>query len=784
MSDKLTERPAAHARRPRPRHVFALCALACAAALLAPPAWSQANPALLGDKAAFIDDLMRQMTVDEKIGQLRLVSIGPDMPAARLADEIAAGRVGGTFNSVTRKDNRPLQDGAMRSRLKIPIFFAYDVIHGHRTAFPIGLGLASAWDMDLVATAMRTAAEEAAADGLDMTFAPMVDISRDPRWGRTSEGFGEDPHLVSRIAEVAVRALQGERKPIARDRVMASVKHFALYGAVEGGRDYNVVNMDPQRMYNDYLPPYRAAIDAGAGAVMVALNSINGTPATSNTWLLQDLLRRQWGFKGLTVSDHGAITELVKHGVAQDDNQAAQLAIKAGTDMSMADQVYLGQLPGLLKSGKVTQQELDNAVREILGAKYDLGLFQDPYLRIGRAADDPPDVNAESRLHRAAARAVAQQSMVLLENRKSTLPLQKSARIALVGPLADSHLDMLGSWSGAGVARQTVTLRQGLEAALAGRGKLAYARGANITEDKHIVGYLNFMNWDAPEVVQDPRSPQAMIAEAVRAARAADVVVAAVGEARGMSHEASSRTQLSLPENQQALLKALKATGKPLVLVLMNGRPLDLNWARENAAAILETWYTGTEGGHAIADVLFGDINPSGKLPITFPRSVGQIPSYYNHPRLGRPFTEGKPGNYTSQYFEEPNGPLYPFGYGLSYTDFSLSGVTMSQPTMQADGRVEASVTVKNTGRRAGATVVQLYIRDVAASVVRPVKELKDFRKLMLQPGEQREVRFTIDRKALSFYNAKLDYVAEPGEFQVQVGLDSRDVKTASFTLE
>ncbi|WP_343742416.1 beta-glucosidase BglX [Herbaspirillum huttiense] len=784
MSHKLTERQAASARRPRLALAMTLCALACSAALTGPAAHAQANPALLGDKTAFIDDLLRQMTLEEKIGQLRLISIGPDMPAKKLAEELAAGRVGGTFNSVTRPENRPLQDGAMRSRLKIPMFFAYDVIHGHRTTFPIGLGLASSWDMDIVGRAMRISAEEAAADSIDMTFAPMVDISRDPRWGRTSEGFGEDPYLVSRIAEVSVRALQGDTKPIAANRVMASVKHFALYGAVEGGRDYNVVNMDPQRMYNDYLPPYRAAIDAGAGAVMVALNSINGAPATSNTWLLQDLLRRDWGFKGLTVSDHGAITELVNHGVAQNDAEAARLSMKAGTDMSMADQVYIKQLPELVRSGKVSQQELDNAVRDILGAKYDLGLFKDPYVRIGRAADDPADVYADSRLHRRDAREVAQQSMVLLENRNAALPLKKNARIALVGPLADSHIDMLGSWSAAGKDKQTITLRQGLQAAMGGQGKLVYARGANITEDKHIVDYLNFLNWDDPEVVQDKRSPKAMIDEAVKAARNAEVIVAAVGESRGMSHESSSRTSLSLPQSQLDLLKALKATGKPLVLVLMNGRPLDLNWARENASAILETWYTGTEGGNAIADLLFGDVNPSGKLPITFPRSVGQIPSYYNHPRVGRPYTEGKPGNYTSQYFDEPNGPLYPFGYGLSYTEFKLSEVRLSQPTMTADGKVQASVTVKNTGRRAGATVVQLYIRDVAASVVRPVKELKDFRKVMLQPGEEKEVQFSIDRKALSFYNAKLEYVAEPGEFQVQIGLDSKDVKTASFNLQ
>ncbi|MCP1575319.1 beta-glucosidase [Herbaspirillum rubrisubalbicans] len=783
MPHQLTARQAAPVRRSRTL-ALSLCALACSAALMSPAAQAQANPALLGNKSAFIDDLLRQMTLEEKIGQLRLISIGPEMPAKKLAEELAAGRVGGTFNSVTRAENRPLQDGAMRSRLKIPMFFAYDVIHGHRTTFPIGLGLASSWDMDVVAKAMRIAAEEAAADSIDMTFAPMVDISRDPRWGRTSEGFGEDPYLVSRIAEVSVRALQGDTKPIAANRLMASVKHFALYGAVEGGRDYNVVNMDPQRMYNDYLPPYRAAIDAGAGAVMVALNSINGTPATSNTWLLQDLLRRDWGFKGLTVSDHGAITELVNHGVAQNDAQAARLAMQAGTDMSMADQVYLKQLPELVRSGKVPQQELDNAVRDILGAKYDLGLFKDPYVRIGRAADDPADVYADSRLHRREAREVAQQSMVLLENRNATLPLKKTARIALVGPLADSHIDMLGSWSAAGRDKQTVTLRQGLQAAVGGQGRLVYARGANITDDKHIVDYLNFLNWDNPEVVQDKRSPQAMIDEAVRAARDADVIVAAVGESRGMSHESSSRTSLSLPQSQLDLLKALKATGKPLVLVLMNGRPLDLNWARENASAILETWYTGTEGGNAIADVLYGEVNPSGKLPITFPRSVGQIPSYYNHPRVGRPYTEGKPGNYTSQYFDEPNGPLYPFGYGLSYTEFKLSEPRLSQASMTVDGKLQASVMVKNVGRRAGATVVQLYIRDVAASVVRPVKELKDFRKLMLQPGEEQEVQFSIDRKALSFYNAKLEYVAEPGEFQVQIGLDSKDVKTASFNLQ
>ena len=763
-------------------------ALAALAALAAPLAFAQPNPALIDNKPAFVADLLRQMTLEEKVGQLRLISIGPEMPAAQLAEEIAAGRVGGTFNSINHKEQRPLQEAAVnRSRLKIPMLFAYDVLHGHRTSFPIGLGLASSWDMEAVRLTARTAAVEASADGVDVTFAPTVDISRDPRWGRTSEGFGEDPYLVSQIARAMVQGFQNGTpagKVLGRDSIMASVKHFALYGAVEGGRDYNIVDMSPMRMYNDYLPPYKAAIDAGAGGVMIALNTVNGQPATSNTWLLQDLLRRDWGFRGVTFSDHGAITELMRHGVARDEREAAKLAIKAGVDMSMADQVYLKELPGLVKSGEVPMKTLDNAVREVLGAKYDMGLFHAPFLRIGKAEDDPPDLKADSRLHRAPARDVARRSMVLLENRNRTLPIAKGATVALVGPLADAPIDMMGVWSGQAVWKQSVTLRTGMEKALEGQGRLLYARGANVTEDKAIVEYLNFLNWDEPEVVQDKRAPQEMIDEAVATAKQADVVVAAVGESRGMSHESSSRTRLDLPESQQALLKALKATGKPLVLVLMNGRPLTLNWEKANADAMLETWFAGTEGGHAIADVLFGDANPSGKLPISLPRSVGQIPTYYNHPRLGRPFTPGKPGNYTSQYFDEPQGALYPFGHGLSYTDFSLSDVTLSSARMPRGGRVEASVTVTNTGDRAGETVVQLYIQDVAASVVRPVKELKDFRKLMLQPGEKKEVRFSIGEDKLAFYNARLQYLAEPGEFKVQIGLDSQNVKEQGFELK
>ena len=759
-----------------------LCLLGLFVSLASHTVLAATTPAPLENKDAFINNLMKQMTLDEKIGQLRLISIGPEMPREMIRKEIAAGNIGGTFNSITRPENRPMQDAAMRSRLKIPMFFAYDVIHGHRTIFPIPIALASSWDMDAIGLSGRIAAKEAASDSIDLTFAPMVDISRDPRWGRTSEGFGEDTYLVSRIAGVMVRAFQGTGANAA-DSIMASVKHFALYGAVEGGRDYNVVDMSPVKMYQDYLPPYRAAIDAGAGGVMVALNSINGVPATADTWLMNDLLRKDWGFKGLAVSDHGAIFELIKHGVAADGREAAKLAIKAGIHMSMNDTLYGKELPGLLKAGEIKQSDIDNAVRAVLDAKYDMGLFKDPYLRIGKAEDDPADTNADSRLHRAEARDVARRSLVLLKNQGETLPLKKTAKIALVGPLAKAPIDMMGSWAAAGRPAQSVTLFDGMTTALGGQSTLIYARGANITSDKKVLDYLNFLNFDAPEVVDDPRSAQVLIDEAVKAAKDADVVVAAVGESRGMSHESSSRTDLDIPVNQRELIKALKATGKPLVLVLMNGRPLSILQEKEQADAILETWFSGTEGGNAIADVLFGDYNPSGKLPITFPRSVGQIPTYYNHLSIGRPFTPGKPGNYTSQYFDDTTGPLFPFGFGLSYTSFSLTDMALSSTTLNKTGKLDASVMVKNTGKRDGETVVQLYLQDVTGSMIRPVKELKNFQKIMLKAGEQKVVHFTITEDDLKFFNAQLKYVAEPGKFNVQIGLDSQDVTQQSFEL-
>ena len=760
-----------------------MCLLGIVISLASHTAWAQAPAAPHPPKDVFVAELLKKMSVDEKIGQLRLISIGPEMPREMIRKEIAAGRIGGTFNSISRDENRPMQDAAMRSRLQIPMFFAYDVIHGHRTIFPISLALASSWDMDAIGLSGRIAAKEASADSIDLTFAPMVDIARDPRWGRTSEGFGEDTYLVSRIARVMVQAYQGA-SPALPGNIMASVKHFALYGAVEGGRDYNTVDMSPTRMFQDYLPPYHAAIEAGAGSVMVALNSINGVPATSNMWLMQDLLRKEWGFKGVAVSDHGAINELIKHGVAKDSREAAKLAIKAGIDMSMNDKAYGEELPGLLKSGEVPQSDLDNAVREVLGAKYDMGLFADPYLRIGKAEDDPADVKADSRLHRAEAREVARKSLVLLKNQNETLPLKKQARIALVGPLAKAPIDIMGSWAAAGQPAQSVTVFDGMRNAIGQQDNLIYARGANITDDQKIVDYLNFLNFDAPEVVNDPRPAQVMIDEAVKAAQQADVVVAVVGESRGMSHESSSRTNLDIPASQRALITALKATGKPLVLVLMNGRPLSIDVQQQQADAVLETWFSGTEGGNAIADVLFGDYNPSGKLPITFPRSVGQIPTYYSHLSIGRPFTPGKPGNYTSQYFDEGNSPLYPFGYGLSYTDFSLSDVSLSAKTLKPGATLTASVTVKNTGKRAGETVVQLYVQDVTATMSRAVKELKNFEKVMLKPGEQKVVQFTLGENDLKFYNAQLQHVAEPGEFNVQIGLDSQNVQQNSFQLQ
>lgn len=762
-----------------------LCSIAIALGLTVQPTWAEqapvSHPLTPEARDAFVTDLLKKMTTDEKIGQLRLISVGPDNPKEAIREMIKHGQVGGIFNTVTRPDIRVMQDQAMSlSRLKIPLFFAYDVVHGQRTVFPIPLGLASSFNMDAVKTVGRVSAHEAADDGLNMTWAPMVDVSRDPRWGRVSEGFGEDTYLTAQMGKTMVEAMQG-KSPADRYSVMTSVKHFAAYGAVEGGKEYNSVDMSPQRLFNDYLPPYKAALDAGSGGVMVALNALNGVPASADSWLLKDVLRDDWKFKGITISDHGAIKELIKHGVAKDPKDAVRVSIKSGVDMSMSDEYYSQYLPALIKSGEVTEQELDNAARYVLNVKYDMGLFNDPYSHLGPQSSDPQDTNAENRLHRQDAREVARESMVLLKNRLNTLPLKKQSTIAVIGPLADSQRDVMGSWSAAGVARQSVTALTGIESAVAGKGKVLYAKGANITDHKGIVDFLN----QYEEAVKiDPRTPAEMLAEAVQVAQKADVIVAVVGEAQGMAHEASSRTSLDLPASQKALIAALKQTGKPLVLVLMNGRPLTLVEEDRQADALLETWYAGTEGGNAIADILFGDYNPSGKLPMSFPRSVGQIPTYYSHLNTGRPYNPEKPNKYTSRYFDEENGPLYPFGYGLSYTQFDVSDITLSSKEMTPKGQINASVNVTNRGSREGATVVQLYIQDVLAPMSRPVKELKGFKKITLKPGETQQVSFPIKIDALKYWNVKLQHIADPGQFNVFIGLDSARVKQDSFELK
>lgn len=758
-----------------------LRALICPLALIAVTSYAAPAPSSsseIAQRDSYVSALLKKMTLDEKIGQLRLISVGPETPKSAIKEMIKQGQVGAIFNTVTRPDIRVMQDQVMQlSRLKIPLFFAYDVVHGQRTIFPIPLGLAASWDIDALKTVGRISAYEAAHDGLNMTWAPMVDVSHEPRWGRNSEGFGEDTYLTSILGKTLVESMQG-KSPADRNSVMTSVKHFALYGAVEGGREYNSVDMSPQQMFQHYLPPYKAALDAGSGGVMVALNSINGVPATSNRWLLTDVLRKQWHFKGITISDHGAIKELINHGVAADPADAVRIALKAGIDMSMSDQYYSQYLPGLVKSGAVTPAEIDNAARHVLNVKYDMGLFQDPYSHLGPVGSDPKDTNAESRLHRVEAREVAVQSMVLLKNWHQLLPLKKQGTIALIGPLADSQRDIMGSWSAAGVAQQSITVLQGMREALAGKATLLYAKGSNITDNPKVQAFLNLYE---PALQIDSRTPQQLRDEAVAIAKQADVVVMAVGESQGMAHEASSRTDIRIPAAQRNLITAIKATGKPLVLLLMNGRALDITQQDQQADAILETWFSGTEGGHAISDILFGVQNPSGKLPVTFPRSVGQLPLYYNHLPTGRPYDFTHPNKYTSHYFDINNSPLYPFGYGLSYTEFKLSPISLSAPVMHSGDTLEAKVTVMNTGQRAGATVVQLYLNDPVASISRPVKELKGFQKVMLQPGESKQLSFTLDKNDLGFWDQSMHWTIEPGKFNLMVGVDSVKTEKTQF---
>ena len=764
---------------------LSLAALALTLAL-APAAQAQKKPAPASSAnqkmKVFVDGLMAKMTTEEKIGQLNLVSVGFDVTGPVVSKDVDAnirkGLVGGVFNTFTPVAVRKLQEMALKeSRLHIPLMFGYDVIHGHRTIFPIPLGLSASWDLAAIEQSARIAAEESTADGLDWVFSPMVDIARDARWGRIAEGAGEDPYLGSRIAEAMVRGYQGPANDLTKDNtVMACLKHFALYGAAEAGRDYNTTDMSRQRMYNEYMPPYKAAIDAGVGSVMSSFNDINGTPATGNKWLMTDLLRRQWGFQGFVVTDYTAINEMSAHGMGN-DAQVSALALNAGIDQDMVGEIFLKNAAQNLKSGAVSPAQLDAACRRILAAKYRLGLFQNPYRNVSQA-------RATATLMKpaflAAARDIARKSLVLLKNERNALPLKKTGSVALIGPLANRQKDVLGSWSGAGDWKQAVSVEQGLRAAAPGL-KITYAQGANIADDAQMLERLNV---HGGELNLDKRSSEEMIREAVQVAQAADVVVAVVGESQGMTGEAASRADIGLPGQQLELLKALKKTGKPLVLVLMNGRPLALPWENQNADAILETWFAGTQAGHAIADVLFGDYNPSGKLTATFPQAVGQLPLYYNHKSTGRPYAgTDKLDKYKSRYLDVSNEPLYPFGYGLSYTTFTYGKPQLSKATLGPAETLEVRVTVQNTGSADGEEVAQLYLRDVVGSISRPVRELKGFQKVLLKKGESRTLTFRLRPDDLKFYNDNLAFVAEPGDFQVFVGGNSRDVQEASFKL-
>lgn len=727
---------------------------------------------------AFITSLMSKMTVEEKIGQLNLVTPGGAVTGAVVSkdvdEKIRQGKVGGLFGIWTPEKVRQAQKIAVEnSRLKIPLLFGLDVIHGHKTIFPIPLGIAATWDTVLIEKSARIAATEATADGLNWVFSPMVDISRDPRWGRISEGNGEDPFLGSAIAAAMVRGYQ-ENDLRKNNTVMACVKHFALYGAAEAGRDYNTVDMSKLKMFEYYLPPYKAAIDAGAGSIMTSFNEIDGIPATANRWLLTDVLRNRWHFKGLVVSDYTSVSEMVAHGLG-DLQQVSALALKAGLDMDMVSEGFLNTLQKSLKEGKASMTDINNACRKILEAKYKLGLFENPFRYVDESR---PAKEIFTDSNRNFSREIARKSFVLMKNRNDVLPLRKTGKIALVGPLADNQRNMLGTWVVAGEWQKSVSVMQGIKKAVPQDVQILYAKGANITDDSLLKVRTNALGI---EVETDDRSADVMIAEAVNAANASDVIVAVVGEAADMSGESSSRSDISLPESQKTLLKALKATGKPLIIVLFTGRPLTLNWEEENADAILNCWFPGTEAGNAVADVLFGDYNPSGKITATFPRSVGQIPIYYNHKNTGRPFHNEEWAKFKSNYLDISNDPLYPFGFGLSYTNFSYSSIRFNKSKLSGNDRLIATLTVTNTGKMSGEETVQLYIGDPVASITQPVKKLIGFQKIQLEPGEMKAVSFNISRRDLSFFNNDLHRVFEPGQFIIYIGTNSRDVQEGTI---
>ena len=739
------------------------------------------------DMDRFLDNLLKRMTLEEKIGQLNLPVTGEittgQAKSSDIATKIKRGEVGGLFNLKGVDKIRDVQRLAVEnSRLGIPLLFGMDVIHGYETIFPIPLGLSCTWDIPAIEESARIAAVEASADGISWTFSPMVDISRDPRWGRVSEGSGEDPFLGALIARAMVRGYQG--KDMSRnDEIMACIKHFALYGAAEAGRDYNTVDMSRQRMFNDYMLPYQAGVEAGAGSVMASFNEVEGVPATANKWLMTDVLRGTWGFNGFVVTDFTGISEMIEHGIGDLQTVSAR-AINAGVDMDMVSEGFIGTLKKSVEEGKVSVETVNTACRRILEAKYKLGLFDNPY----KYCDlERPARDIFTKEHRAAARKIAGESFVLLKNEglsptlAPVLPLSPTSTIAVIGPLANTRSNMPGTWSVAAVQDKSPSLVEGLTEWVGNQGKILYAKGSNLIGD---AAYEERATMFGRSLNRDNRTDQQLLDEALKIASQADVIVAALGESSEMSGESSSRTNLNLPDVQHTLLEALLKTGKPVVLVLFTGRPLVLNWEQEHVPAILNVWFGGSEAGPAIGDVLFGAVNPGGKLTMTFPKSVGQIPLYYAHKNTGRPLKEGKWfEKFRSNYLDVDNDALYPFGYGLSYTTFRFSDITLNRSSIGMDNELVASVTVTNTGDRAGSEVVQLYIRDLVGSVTRPVKELKGFEKIYLQPNESRTVRFTIAPEMLKFYNADLKFVAEPGDFDVMIGPDSRNVKTARFTL-
>ena len=743
------------------------------------------------DMDTFISELMAKMTVEEKIGQLNLPVTGEIVTGQAKSSDVARlieqGQVGGLFNLKGVERIRDVQQIAVeKSRLGIPLLFGMDVIHGYETVFPIPLGLSCSWDMDAVEESARIAATEASADGICWTFSPMVDISRDPRWGRVSEGSGEDPFLGSAIARAMVRGYQGADRATqleADNQIMACVKHFALYGASEAGRDYNTVDMSRVRMYNEYFAPYRAAVDAGAGSVMASFNEVDGVPATANRWLMTDLLRDQWKFDGFVVTDYTGIFEMIAHGLG-DLQQVSARALEAGVDMDMVSNGFVGTLKKSLDEGKISMEYVDRACRRILEAKWKLGLFDDPY----KYCDlDRPAKDIYNKEHRAAARRIAAGSFVLLKNepaqagQEPVLPLKKQGTVAVIGPMGNSRTNMAGTWSVAARLDDYASLYEGLKEVVGSKAKVLYAKGSNLMSDARMEENCTTFG---RSLGRDNRTDQELLDEALAVAAEADVIVAALGEASEMSGESSSRSDIGIPDTQRRLLEALLQTGKPVVLTLFAGRPMTLDWEQEHVPAILNVWFGGSEAAYAIGDVLFGDVNPSGKLSMTFPRNVGQIPLYYNHKNTGRPLGQGEWfTKFRSNYLDVPNDPLYAFGYGLSYTTFQYSDIRLDKTQMNQNGTITATVTLTNTGTRDGAEVVQLYLRDLVGSITRPVQELKGFQKVFLKAGESREISFQITSDLLKFYDYDLDYVCEPGDFDVMIGGSSDRVKTARITL-